>query len=142
MLQECVLHITPTAGLLHACCSADLSAHGMSNVHLAMFILLRSRAHRLLESQRYKSSGPLACPDVINLANMLLCAATSCHVIAAFTMQGGVPKKHWDGLRREVLHTYGHEHILTLTTLQDAGKHHASLASTPGSYLCMWYAYS
>lgn len=48
-------------------------------------------------------------------------------------MQGGVPKKHWDSLRREVLHTYGHEHILTLTTLQDAGgllRHH----------VCMQYA--
>ncbi len=37
-------------------------------------------------------------------------------------IQGGVPKKHWDVLRREVLHTYGHEHILTLAALQDAGE--------------------
>ena len=37
-------------------------------------------------------------------------------------MQGGIPKKHWDMLRREVLHTYGHEHVLTLAALQDAGK--------------------
>lgn len=35
--------------------------------------------------------------------------------------QGGVPKKHWDVLRREVLHTYGHEHILTLGALQESG---------------------
>lgn len=35
--------------------------------------------------------------------------------------QGGVPKKHFDGLRREVIHTYGHEHILTLNSLQRAG---------------------
>ncbi|KAK9830347.1 hypothetical protein WJX72_011177 [[Myrmecia] bisecta] len=35
--------------------------------------------------------------------------------------QGGVPKKQFDALRKEVLHTYGHEHILTLTSLQDAG---------------------
>ena len=37
-------------------------------------------------------------------------------------MQGGIPKKHWDVLRREVLHTYGHEHVLTLAALQGAGK--------------------
>ena len=36
-------------------------------------------------------------------------------------MQGGMPRKHWESLRREVLHTYGHEHLLTLATLQDAG---------------------
>ena len=37
-------------------------------------------------------------------------------------MQGGIPKKYWDVLRREVLHTYGHEHVLTLAALQDAGE--------------------
>ena len=42
------------------------------------------------------------------------------HLDAA--VQGGVPKKYWDSLRREVLHTYGHEHILTLTSLQNAGQ--------------------
>ena len=34
---------------------------------------------------------------------------------------GGVPKRYYDTLRREVLHTYGHEHISTLTRLQEAG---------------------
>jgi len=34
---------------------------------------------------------------------------------------GGVPKKHFDALRREILHTYGHENILTLGAMQDAG---------------------
>ncbi len=34
---------------------------------------------------------------------------------------GGVPKKHFDALRREILHTYGHENIVTLSALQDAG---------------------
>ena len=34
---------------------------------------------------------------------------------------GGLPKKHFDALRREVLHTYGHENILTLSAMQDAG---------------------
>ena len=36
-------------------------------------------------------------------------------------VQGGIPKRHCDGLRREVLHTYGHEHVLTLASLQTAG---------------------
>ena len=39
-------------------------------------------------------------------------------------MQGGIPKRHCDGLRREVLHTYGHEHVLTLASLQAAGAFH------------------
>jgi len=34
---------------------------------------------------------------------------------------GGVPKKHFDALRREILHTYGHENVITLSNLQDAG---------------------
>jgi hypothetical protein len=34
---------------------------------------------------------------------------------------GGIPKKYFDPLRREVLHTYGHENILTLSRLQEAG---------------------
>ncbi|KAK9808509.1 hypothetical protein WJX73_003066 [Symbiochloris irregularis] len=40
--------------------------------------------------------------------------------LLSFT-QGGVPKKWHDGLRRELLHTYGHEHLLTLASLQAAG---------------------
>ena len=35
---------------------------------------------------------------------------------------GGVPKKHFDALRREILHTYGHENVITLSNLQDAGE--------------------
>ena len=45
-------------------------------------------------------------------------------------MQGGVPKKHWDVLRREVLHTYGHEHILTLGALQESGELLATAVAT------------
>jgi hypothetical protein len=40
--------------------------------------------------------------------------------------QGGVPKKHQDSLRREVLHTYGHEYLGTLTLLQSAGARRCS----------------
>ena len=35
--------------------------------------------------------------------------------------QGGVPKKYFDALRKEVLHSYGHEYMLLLSKLQDAG---------------------
>lgn len=34
---------------------------------------------------------------------------------------GGMPKKFHDALRREVLASYGHEHLPTLSKLQDAG---------------------
>ncbi len=50
--------------------------------------------------------------------------------------QGGVPKKHWDVLRREVVHTYGHEHILTLAALQDAGETLQHLAAPMQMTLC------
>ena len=56
--------------------------------------------------------------------------------------QGGVPKKHWDSLRREVLHTYGHEHILTLTTLQDAGEHLHAWVCTLASLFRWTVSYS
>lgn len=35
--------------------------------------------------------------------------------------QGGVPKKYFDALRKEVLHSYGHQCMLILSKLQDAG---------------------
>ena len=35
--------------------------------------------------------------------------------------QGGVPKKYYEPLRREVLHSYGHAWLPTLSALQDAG---------------------
>ena len=37
--------------------------------------------------------------------------------------QGGVPKKYFDALRKEILHSYGHEYMLMLSKLQDAGVH-------------------
>lgn len=69
----------------------------------------------------------MVCVDVTTVMMWLLLKLATCsthHEVLTVksSMQGGVPKKHWDGLRREVLHTYGHEHILTLTSLQDAGK--------------------
>lgn len=35
--------------------------------------------------------------------------------------QGGVPKRHWDGLRQEFVAAYGHQHLLTLHGLERAG---------------------
>ena len=35
--------------------------------------------------------------------------------------QGGVPKKYYEPLRREVLHSYGHAWLPALSALQDAG---------------------
>ncbi len=35
--------------------------------------------------------------------------------------QGGIPKRQFDPLRKELLIHYGYQHILTLTALQDAG---------------------
>lgn len=36
-------------------------------------------------------------------------------------VHGGVPKRHFDTLRRDLLNTYGHEHLLTLGALGKAG---------------------
>jgi len=35
--------------------------------------------------------------------------------------QGGVPKRHWEGLRGEFVSAYGHQHLLTLQNLERAG---------------------
>ena len=56
--------------------------------------------------------------------------------------QGGVPKKHQDALRRELLHTYGHEYLITLDLLQSAGAALQELGitmNTPGhsSWQCL-----
>lgn len=36
-------------------------------------------------------------------------------------VHGGVPRKHYDALRRDLLNTYGHHHLPTLAALQRAG---------------------
>lgn len=52
-----------------------------------------------------------------------MCWVPLCGVLTACCAlwQGGVPKKHQDALRRELLHTYGHEYLITLDLLQSAG---------------------
>ncbi|PNW75167.1 hypothetical protein CHLRE_12g515550v5 [Chlamydomonas reinhardtii] len=42
---------------------------------------------------------------------------------------GGLPRKQLDGLRQELLHTYGHQHLLTLNVLEKAGL----LKASPGT---------
>lgn len=57
-------------------------------------------------------------------------------VLATLTA-GGIPKKYFDPLRREVLHTYGHENIVTLSQLQEAGARlarHAALLCFPPAH--------
>ncbi|KAL4518222.1 hypothetical protein Ndes2526A_g01333 [Nannochloris sp. 'desiccata'] len=37
------------------------------------------------------------------------------------TVHGGIPKKHWDSLRRDLVNTYGHGQLITLRALGKAG---------------------
>jgi len=66
-----------------------------------------------------------------SLTQELICAGEPLQnvlrLLALVTLTaGGIPKKYYDSLRREILHTYGHENILTLSRLQDAGAAHLS----------------
>ncbi|KAL4448622.1 hypothetical protein ABPG75_005841 [Micractinium tetrahymenae] len=36
-------------------------------------------------------------------------------------VHGGIPKRYYDNLRRDLLNTYGHQHVLTLASLAKAG---------------------
>ena len=47
--------------------------------------------------------------DVLRLM-VLLCAC-----------QAGLPRRHLDSLRQEVLHSYGHQHLATLNALEKSG---------------------
>lgn len=49
----------------------------------------------------------------------------------------GLPKKHLDSLRNEILSTYGHEHVLTLTALERAGLLRAATPSGKASFTQM-----
>ncbi len=40
------------------------------------------------------------------------------------TVHGGIPKKYWDTLRRDLVNTYGHEQLITLRALAKAGLLH------------------
>jgi len=55
------------------------------------------------------------CEDIIPVLR-LLCLYCAVH--------GGVPKRQYDALRRDLLNTYGHEHLLTLRALGKAGLLH------------------
>jgi vacuolar protein sorting-associated protein 33A len=61
----------------------------------------------------------LAIEDVIaqgeNLLPLLRLLCLYC------TIHGGIPKKHWDTLRRDLVNTYGHEQLITLRALGKAG---------------------
>jgi hypothetical protein len=35
---------------------------------------------------------------------------------------GGLPRRQLDSLRMEVVHTYGHQHLLTLNALEQSGR--------------------
>ncbi len=49
--------------------------------------------------------------------------------------QGGVPRKHWEPLRAEFLSAYGHQHALTLSSLETAGARAAGRrGGSDGSY--------
>lgn len=43
-------------------------------------------------------------------------------MVLASATQGGIPRKHWEGLRAEVVAAYGHQHLLTLHNLETAGE--------------------
>lgn len=54
------------------------------------------------------------CGEPLEVVLRLLCLYCAVH--------GGVPKKYFDPLRRDLLNTYGHHHLLTLAALAKAGK--------------------
>lgn len=54
----------------------------------------------------------------------------------------GLSKKHLDVLRAELLHTYGHEHLVTLASLEGAGErmhYRRNGASQGGAGLLFWH---
>lgn len=55
------------------------------------------------------------------------CWRGACTLCEPLLWQGGLPKKHQDTLRRELLHTYGHEYLRTLSLLQAAGAAHCRI---------------
>ncbi|KAK9837545.1 hypothetical protein WJX84_004210 [Apatococcus fuscideae] len=82
---------------------------------------LRSRVHveQLLVDGRDVES---CCEDIEEMMCSGIDLLTVLRLMCLVSLtQGGIPKRHCDGLRREVLHTYGHEHVLTLASLQTAG---------------------
>lgn len=43
-------------------------------------------------------------------------------VVLLSAVGGGLPRRQLDALRQELLHTYGHQHILTLNSLEKSGE--------------------
>jgi hypothetical protein len=62
----------------------------------------------------------------INLQELIWGGAEMLSVLRLMVLlsatHGGVPKKHWDGLRMEFVSAYGHQHLLTLHSLEKAGE--------------------
>ena len=64
---------------------------------------------------------------VLRMAQESMCSGEGMHgalrlMCLLSLTQGGIAKKHFDPLRREFLQSYGHEYLLLLSKLQDAGK--------------------
>ena len=64
---------------------------------------------------------------VLRMAQESMCSGEDMHGVLRLMCllsltQGGIAKKHFDPLRREFLQSYGHEYLLLLSKLQDAGK--------------------
>ncbi|XP_020966181.1 vacuolar protein-sorting-associated protein 33 homolog isoform X1 [Arachis ipaensis] len=74
--------------------------------------------HTIVESQSYD-----ICFDYIEeLIHKQEPLTTVLRLLILFSVtNSGLPKKHFDYLRRELLHSYGFEHITTLNNLEKAG---------------------
>ncbi|XP_015942668.1 vacuolar protein-sorting-associated protein 33 homolog [Arachis duranensis] len=74
--------------------------------------------HTIVESQSYD-----ICFDYIEeLIHKQEPLTTVLRLLILFSVtNSGLPKKHFDYLRRELLHSYGSEHITTLNNLEKAG---------------------
>ena len=56
------------------------------------------------------------------LVRLVIIASTNTGVSVFVNLQGGIPKKLHDAMYRDILHTYGHQHMLSLQLLQSAGQ--------------------
>ncbi|KAI8464581.1 MAG: Sec1-like protein [Monoraphidium minutum] len=81
--------------------------------------------HRRLRAEMDLLEG-VAVDEAVGLMTEMMCSgsdmlSTLRLLVLLSATQGGVPKRHWDALRAEFVSAYGHQHLLTLHSLERAG---------------------
>ncbi len=121
-LQEMICKEKPIEAVLRLMCLVSLTQVGLDGLYVSSaihscvpFVLYDMTASHGMDFLKGKLW-------VQALVRLVIIASTSTEFSLFVNLQGGIPKKLHDAMYRDILHTYGHQHMLSLQLLQSAGQ--------------------